>query len=56
MCGIGAIIWVIGALSGFKAVILVKNCILILGCYHGFDIVGKHAICPAEDLQSVVKC
>ena len=33
MCGIGAKKGVIAALSGFKAVNLVNDCVLILGCY-----------------------
>ena len=56
VCGIGVKKRVIRALSGFKVVHLINDCILILGSYHSYDnelannkncyTVGKHIICP----------
>ena len=57
MCGIGAKKEVIGALSGFKAVNLVNDCVLILGCYHSYDkesANNKNCVTLLENIQSVL--
>ena len=55
-CGKGVKKGIIGALSGFKVVNLVKNCLLILGCYHSYDdelANNKNYATLLENIQSV---
>ena len=57
VCGIGAKKGVIGALSGFKTVNLVMDCILILGCYHSYDqeiANNKNYVTLLENIQSIL--
>ena len=57
VCGIGVKKGVIGALSGFKVVNLIKDCILILGCYHSYDnelANNKNYVTLLENIQSVL--
>ena len=57
VCGIWVIKGIIGALSGFKVVNLIKDCILILGCYHSYDnelANNKNYVTLLENIQSVL--
>ena len=57
VCGIGVKTGVIGALSGFKLVNLIRDCILILGCYHSYDnelANNKNYVTLLESIQSVI--
>ena len=57
LCGIGVKKRVIGSLSVFKVVNLIKDCILILGCYHSYDnelANNKNYVTLLENIQSVL--
>ena len=57
VCGIEAKKGVMGTLAGFKAVNLVNDCVLILGCYHSYDkelTNNKNYVTVSDNIQSVL--
>ena len=57
VCGIGVKKGVIETLSGFRVVNLIKDCLLILGCYHSYDnelANNKNHVKLLKNIQSVL--